>query len=181
VFVFFLRFNINTFFTLLQILLREVEQVVAEDDQLGGIIPRKDTPDKISPTVRRILPCLRQYSSWLVSCASNLVALENHEFVGVQVTEFWRIYADALTLLAATFHKADMPDVDYLLEEDEDTIAFTPFTNANTSRRYVQTDGLTPRPRSRDQGIQRHHPSVEMLYRVRGLLEDGISLATKQV
>jgi len=181
VFIFFLRFNINTFFTLLQILLREVEHVFAEDDQLGEVMSRKDNPNRISPTVRRILPCLRQYSSWLVSCVSHLVALENHEFVGVQVTEFWRIYADALTLLAATFQKADMPDVDYLLEEDEDTIAFSPFTNPNTSRRYVQADGLTPRPRSRDQGIQRHHPSVEMLFRVRGLLEDGISLATKQV
>jgi len=180
-FIFFLRFNINTFFTLIQILLRELEHVVAEDDPLCKVPSSKDISDRISATARRILPCLRQYSSWLVSNASHLVALENHEFVGVQVTEFWRSYADALTMLAATFPKSDLPRVDYLLEEDEDTIAFSPFASGNTSKRYLRADRITPRPRSRDQGVQRHHPSVEMLFRIRGLLEDGIALAARPV
>jgi Est1 DNA/RNA binding domain len=166
---------------LLQILLPELEQVVAEDDELGKIPSSRDLSDRISATARRILACLRQYSSWLVSNASHLVALENHEVVGVQITEFWRIYANALTLLAATFQKSDLPSIDYLLEEDEDTIAFTPFTNSCTLSRFYHADGVTLKPRSRDQTVQRYHPSVEMLFRVRGLLEDGVALVTRLV
>ena len=141
----------------------------------------KDASYRMSATVRRILPYLRQYSSWLVSNVLHLVALETQKCVGIQVTKFWRIYADALTLLAATFQRLDLPNVEYLLEEDEDTIAFTPFSKSTTSGRYLQGDGLTPRPRSRDQGVQRHHPNVEMLFRVKGLLEDGITLAVNKV
>lgn len=180
-FVFFLRFNINTFFTLLQILLQELEQIIADDDELGKYPSTKNTSEKISATARRILPCLRQYSSWLISSASHLVTLEDHEIVGVQVTEFWRVYADALTLLAATFRNLDLQDVDYLLDEDEDTVAFTPFTNPHTLRRYFRPDGQTLKPRSRDHGVERHHPSVEMLFRVKDLLEDGIALVARQV
>lgn len=180
-FLFFLRYNVKTFFTLLQILLSDLEQVFTRDDETGNLPSPKDVSDRISATARRILPCLRQYSSWLLSNASLLVNFESHESLGVHVTEFWRVYADALTLLAATFQNTDLPNVDYLLEEDEDTIAFTPFTNLNTSRRYRQVDGMTLRPRSRDQGVQRHHPTVEMLFRVKGLLQDGFDLAMRHV
>jgi Est1 DNA/RNA binding domain len=180
-FLFLLRFNIKTFFTLLQILLSELEKVVADDDELGKTAPPKDTSDRITATARRILPCLRQYSSWLVSNAAQLVALDSHDFVGVQITEFWRLYANALTLLAATFQNVDSSTVDYLLEEDEDTIAFIPFTNSSTSKRYFQSDRVTLKPRSSDQAIQRHHPNMEMLFRVRGLLEDGIELVGEKV
>ncbi|KAF7513636.1 hypothetical protein GJ744_008930 [Endocarpon pusillum] len=177
---FFVRLNLKTFLTLLRILLQELEQVTVDDDDLGdGSLPN-DTSGKLSTAARRILPCLRQYSSWLVSNASHLVGLADHESMRVQIKEFWRVYADGLTLLASTFHKPNLPDLHYLLEEDEDTIAFTPFINPETSRRYYQADGVTRRPRSHDEGVQRHHPSVEMLFRIRGLLEDAISLATKK-
>ena len=166
---------------MLQILLPELEQIVAEDDELDKTPSLRDLSDRISATARRILPCLRQYSSWLVSNVSHLVALDHHETTGVQITEFWRIYANALTLLAATFQKCDLPNVEYLLEEDEDTIAFPPFTNPSTLNRFFQADGVTLKPRSRDQTVHRHHPSVEMLFRVRGLLEDGIALVTRLV
>lgn len=160
---------------------RELEQVAGGEDDFGNVPSSKDISDKISATARRILPCLRHYSSWLVSNASHLVALEDHDFVGIQVRGFWRTYADALTLLAAIFSKSELPNVEYLLGEDEDTIAFTPFAHPSTSRRYFQTDRPTQRPRSSDQGVQRHHPSVEMLFRIRGLLEDGIALAAEEV
>lgn len=166
---------------MLRILLQELEQVTVADDDLGDISLPNDSSGKLSTAARRILPCLRQYSSWLVSNASYLVALADHESMRVQIKEFWRVYADGLTLLASTFSKVNLPDLHYLLEEDEDTTAFTPFINPETSRRYYQADGVTRRPRSHDEGIQRHHPSVEMLFRIRGLLEDGISLATKKV
>lgn len=181
-FILFLCFNIKTFFTLLQILLPELEKISSDNDALPGSVPsHRDSSETIGATARRILPCLRHYSSWLVSHASDLVALESHEFVGVQVIEFWRIYADTLSQLAAMFQKSDLPNVEYLLEEDEDTVAFTPFMNQSTSRRYLQADGLTPKRRSREEGVQRHHPSVEMLFRIKGLLEDCFALLTRQV
>ena len=161
--------------------MQELEQVTVDDDDLGDVSLPNDTSGKLSTAARRILPCLRQYSSWLVSNASYLVALADHESMGVQIKEFWRVYADGLTLLASTFRRPSLPDLHYLLEEDEDTIAFTPFINPETSGRYHQADGITRRPRSRDEGVQRHRPSVEMLFRIKGLLEDGISLATKKV
>ncbi len=101
--------------------------------------------------------------------------------MGVKIKEFWHVYADGLTLLAATFRKTKLPDLEYLLEEDEDTIAFLPLAGSETSGRYREADGVTYRPRSHDEGVQRDHPSVEMLCRVRGLLEDGVFLAAKKV
>jgi Est1 DNA/RNA binding domain/Telomerase activating protein Est1 len=181
-FVFLFRFNIKTFFTLLQVLLPELEQIASAEDDMYNGLSGKDTSDRITVTTRRILPCLRHYSSWLISNASYLVALENHESVGVQIAEFWRIYANALTLLAASFPRSDIRDVEYLLEEDEDTIAFTPFSNAATAHRYRVVGGVTLRPRIGHRSAQRrHHVNLEMLYRVKGLLEDGIALATAQV
>lgn len=154
---------------------------VRPKDDLGFVSTTRDKTDMISATTRHILPSLRQYSSWLVSSAPQLVAFKTHQFPGVQIKEFWRVYADALALLLASFQEPDLPGLSYLLEEDEDTLAFTPFMNPSTSRRYFQDDGLTLKPRSRCDAVQRHHPSIEMLLRARGLVEDGKALVARKV
>jgi Est1 DNA/RNA binding domain len=162
-------------------LLQELCQVVGDEDEPGETPSSKDPSKRFSATARRILPGLRQYSTWLISNVSHLLALEHHEFLSVQVVEFWRVYAKSLDLLAATFQMSELPQLDYLLDEDEDTIAFVPFANASASRRYFQPGGITLKRRARDQGVERDHPSVKLLFRVRGILEDGIDLATRQV
>lgn len=169
------------FSTLLRILLRELEQVLAEDNELGSTPMPQDVSERIGATARRTLPCLRHYSGWLILNAAHLVVLENYDHVSVQITEFWQVYAETLTLLASKFDTSVFPDVDYMLEEDEDTITFAPFTNLSTSKRHSQAAGRTLRPRSCDQAVQRRDPSVEMLYRIRGLVEDGIEIAAKEV
>ncbi|EDN04849.1 conserved hypothetical protein [Histoplasma mississippiense (nom. inval.)] len=66
---FFQRLNVKTFFTLLQILLSELECSVAANES-----------EKITPVAQIVLPALRQYSSWLLSNSGSLIK------------EFWKIF-----------------------------------------------------------------------------------------
>ena len=133
---------------------------------------------------RRILPALRQYSSWLVSNAALLVAEVGDTSLNVQIKELWKIYASTLTLLAATFPVSELPSIEYLLEEDVDTLGFKPFTNDSTWKRYYHDERREKRDRKakwNDCGVERHHPNVEMLGRIRDFLVDGLTLATNEV
>ena len=95
--------------------------------------------------------------------------------LNVQVRELWKIYATTLTLLTSTFPVSELPVVEYLLDEDEDSMGFKPLDNESTKRRYYYgIDMVVQKPRYHDRGIQRHHPNVEMLGRVRDLLTDGM-------
>lgn len=122
-----------------------------------------------------MLPALRQYSSWLLSNAEILAAQVGDNVLNVQVRELWKIYATTLTLLTSTFFVSELPQIEYLLDEDEDTVGFKPLDNENTKRRYYKEVNLGfQKPRYHDRGIQRHHPNVEMLGRIRDLLTDGM-------
>lgn len=173
-FFFLQRLNVRTFFALLQVLLPELERSVSEDIESNGTASGSGSA-KITAVTRRVLPALRQYSSWLLSNAEILVAQVGDNVLNVQIRELWKIYATTLTLLTSTFFVSELPQVEYLLEEDEDTIGFKPLDNDITKRRYY--DGLNlvvQKPKYHDRGIQRHHPNVEMLGRIRDLLTDGM-------
>lgn len=173
-FFFLQRLNVRTFCVLLQVLLPELERFVGGDIQSNGIA-RNSGPAKMTAVTRRVLPALRQYSSWLLSNAEILVAQVGDNVLNVQIRELWKIYATALTLLTSTFSVADLPQVQYLLDEDEDTIGFKPLDNEITKGRFY--DGVDPavqKAKYHDKGMQRHHPNVEMLGRVRDLLTDGM-------
>lgn len=168
----------KTFFTLLQILLAELEKSAVDDST------SKDTPqpDKVTVVARRILPALRHYSSWLLTVSSLLVAYKEEKDtpLSVQIAEFWRVYANTLTLLAFSFEVVNLPDVDYLLEEDEESLGFAPLDQEATSRRYM--DGANRRkPRMNDEGVERSHPNIEMLYRIREFVIDGLDLVVGNV
>jgi len=138
--------------------------------------------EKITAVTRRILPGLRQYSSWLSCNAGILAAQIGDNTLNVQIKELWKIYANTLTLLTATFSTSSLPVIDYLLEEDEDTIGFKPFDNESAYERYYIPN--TPRvykPHFHDEGVERQHPNLEMLGRVRELLTDGLILAMDKV
>ncbi|KAL3465803.1 hypothetical protein BJX64DRAFT_43533 [Aspergillus heterothallicus] len=166
--LFFQRINVKTFFTLLQILLAEVERFAVEDAKVGA--------DKVTVVARRILPALRNYSSWLLTVNHHLVAYNEKDTpLAVQVIEFWKIYANTLTLLASTFDVINLPEVDYLLEEDEETLCFKPLSKNATSRRYLDVHDQQ-KPRIIDPGVERSHPNIEMLYRIREFVIDGLDL-----
>lgn len=176
-FVFFQRINVKTFFTLLQILLVELERFAGEDPN------NKDTngyPDKVTVVARRILPALRHYSSWLLTTSDLLIA-EKEEMdssLAIQIQEFWKIYASTLTLLASTFDILHLPEIDYLLEEDEESLGFAPLDQESTVRRYMSAND-TLKPRTDDPDVERNHPNKEMLYRIREFVIDGLDLVVR--
>ncbi|GIJ85525.1 hypothetical protein Asppvi_004384 [Aspergillus pseudoviridinutans] len=172
--LFFQRINVKTFFTLLQILLAELERFAGEDSLSKDT---KSGPDKITAVARRVLPALRHYSSWLLIVSHSLVAHKEEKDtpLAVQITEFWKIYANTLSLLASTFDVVHLPEIDYLLEEDEETLGFAPLNKDAASRRYLSATGQQ-KPRMTDVGVERSHPNIEMLYRIREFVIDGLDL-----
>lgn len=178
--VFFQRINVKTFFTLLQILLVELERTASfEDPNSKDAMP---IPDKVSVVARRILPALRHYSSWLLANNQSLVEQkeEKDSALSIQIKEFWKMYAGTLSLLASSFDVVSLPEVEYLLEEDEESLGFAPLDQDATSRRYVG-GGDQSKPRMHDLGIERSHPNMEMLYRIREFVIDGLDLVVRGV
>ena len=179
-FYFLQRLNVKTFFTLLQILLPELERFVSDDVQGDGPRPALGSA-RLTAVTRRVLPSLRQYSSWLTSNASILSTQAEDSSLSVEVKEMWKIYANTLTLLASTFPVTELPSVEYLLEEDTETLGFKPFDNEHTRRRYYSTDTGQQKSKHSDPGIPRHHPNVEMYARIRDFLTDGMFLQLQEV
>lgn len=170
----------KTFFTLLQILLPELERFSADDRENDN--GANDKQDSVTIVARRVLPAIRQYSSWLLS-NSNALIIENEDrdtSLHIQIREFWKLYASTLSLLASSFDIAKLPEIDYLLEEDEETIGFRPLMNEETGRRYFNANGRR-KPQPQDESVERHHPNDEMLFRVRDLLIDGADLVVHKV
>jgi len=164
---------------LLQILLVELERTASFEDLNKDALP---SPDKVSVVARRILPALRHYSSWLLTNTQSLVEQkeEKDSSLSIQIREFWKIYAGTLSLLATSFDVVSLPEVDYLLEEDEESLGFAPLDQDATSRRYVGS-GDQPKPRMHDLGVERSHPNMEMLYRIREFVIDGLDLVVRGV
>ncbi|KAJ6110535.1 hypothetical protein N7486_002770 [Penicillium sp. IBT 16267x] len=175
--ILFQRINVKTFFTLLQILLVELERFAVEDSNTKTT---DNVPDKVTVVARRILPALRHYSSWLLTTCDFLLAQkeEKDSALSIQIQEFWKIYAGTLTLLASTFDVVHLPEIDYLLEEDEESLGFAPLDQEATRRRYYATDEQL-KPRVNDPGVERSHPNMEMLYRIREFVIDGLDMVVR--
>jgi hypothetical protein len=152
--------------------LADLEEATVYDDIA------RDSSEKLTAVVRRVLPALRHYSSWLRSSCSSLHR-QADETVVAHIREFWKRYAEALTVLTTTFDVTELPPVGYLLEEDLDTVAFTPLSTGTSANRYRE-DGKT-KPKIGDAGVERLHPNQEMLARVRGLVLDGIQIVVEDV
>jgi hypothetical protein len=162
--------NVKTFFTLLQILQPELERLSDGDDVTRGADHTPQLSDKITAVARRILPALRLYSAWFSETYRVLCANVADTLTEVEVTELWKAYAGTLTLLASGFPAGELPEDQYMLEEDCDTIGFQPLAKA--SRLWYYGDSQKPKGTE----LERSHPNIEMLMRIRDLLTDGLHL-----
>lgn len=161
--------NIETFTSLLLVLYQELERVASEhtDDQPRSVV------DNVTAVARRMLPSLRLYSIWLLVNHKTLTNQIDDTSLNVQIKQLWQIYANSLSLLLATFPLRFLPNLDYLLEEDEDVLGFQPFALITLARNASLRRHL---PKDR-----REHPNQEVLARVLYLIEDGCELCTEEV
>lgn len=176
-FLSFLRLNIRTFTIFLDILRAEFEASSHEESPPRYGSKAAQGTAWFSVIERRILPICRHYSSWLLSNYELVVAEMSNPKLEKDITGFFRAYANTLTVLASEFDAETLPKIEYLLEEDEDTIAFKAFDQDKTARRYYDQSSRILKPNFHVQSIARHHPSKEMLGRIRDLLTDGVELA----
>lgn len=154
-------------------------------DELQLFVKSKDvTTDKtienasdISPVTRRLLPNLRLYSAWLMTNMQFLL-VQRTDALRIQVQELWQVYVEALNLLISTFSLRNLPELPYLLEEDEDTLSFSAFSDTARKRRYANTAGHMKSARNQETNQQ---IDEEMLYRIKDLVTDGLYLNRKKV
>lgn len=170
-----LRLNVKTFFTLLQVMQPELERSFEGNDvtQNGDRTPQLS--DKITAVARRVLPGLRLYSTWFTRFWHVLNANIADTLTKVEVQELWKAYAATLTLLTSSFPADQLPQDpfdSYMLEEDIETIGFLPLAAPETARLWYKDGALKPKCTD----VERSHPNVEMLMRVRDLLIDGLML-----
>ncbi|KAJ9638424.1 hypothetical protein H2199_007113 [Coniosporium tulheliwenetii] len=173
-FFYFLRLNVKTFFTLLQVLQPELERLTGDDDDIVAGYRQQQPADNISAVARRTLPAVRLYSAWFSKNRSLLSSEISGSLSNVETQQLWKAYAETLTLLKSAFPVPDLPTEDYMLEEDTDTLGFAPLESEYTKKTWFSGDTL--KAKWSDEGIGRNLPNVEMLMRVRDLLIDGAFL-----
>ena len=170
---YYLRLNVKTFFILLQVLQPELDRLSEGNDvkhQNGDRATHLS--DKITAVARRILPGLRLYSTWFTRYWKVLNANIADTLNTVDVQELWKAYAATLSLLASSFPVDQLPQENYMLEEDTDTIGFEPLIHPDTMKLWY--DGDVTKQKWTE--LERNHPNVEMLMRVKDLLIDGLLL-----
>ena len=158
-----------------------VEELESQNENDVGGVGKIKAADKVTAVMHRVLPGIRHYSSWLLySMESSISASKQCEFpMGMRSTlqDLWAIYSRALTTFIKSFDVADLPDIEYLLEEDEDTIGFIPFKVQSVQDRFMR--GEKPKPYGHL--VARHHPTQEMLGRIKDFLRDGLQLVGQKV
>lgn len=172
-FTFFQILNAQTFRTLLRLLLVEYKNRSKRD--------RSDRLNVLAPVSRRLLPGLRLYSSWLMSRAALLSAHLGDATFREPIKDFWATYVEVLTLILSTTSFANLPQLEYLLEEDEEIIGFGPLQEEQHQQKFLDPSTLKRKPKHHEQGVKRHHPNVETLCRIRDFVEDAIELAENEV
>lgn len=172
-YLFFLRLNIRTHLTLLRIFATELGKVQSEE------VKPESLATLVTPSMQRILPVLRLYSSWL---SRNVDVLSNNIDINLQPlqAEFWTCYAQVLTMINATFPPQYLPQsIAYMLSEDEDTIGLIALHC--DENRAVWFKDAELRTKWHEVPTQHRNASTEMLARIRDLLAVGVGFAVNDV
>ncbi|KAL6712804.1 hypothetical protein ACLMJK_009645 [Lecanora helva] len=175
-----LQVNVITFSTILQVLIFELQQLLCNDLRKRDNRSGSGSTD-LTANIRHLLPGLRHYSSWVLSNSRMLATEPGKAALKMQISGLWKLYAEALTLLISAFPVSGLPpSIEYLLEEDEDTIGFEPLDNKLASRRYCNTSTGYRKPKWHNRGVHRQHSNDEMLGRIRDFITDGVVISNQQ-
>jgi len=184
-FYFFLRLNVRFLHVLLQTLHPEIEDSSSGQDLPNGAnVSKANNSGKMFTAVaRRILPALRQYSTWLVSQSNIIINVPDNAQIQLHlhIKAMWSLYAEVMSRVVKFFPTGDLPTVNYLLKEDESTIGFKPFRDPEiTCESNLYVDGNNNlKHRLSDKGVKRSPPDTEMLARVRDVLLCALTLQCK--
>lgn len=131
----------------------------------------------MTAVVRRTLPCLRIYAAWLLTDLKTMVGMAelDTEF-RICLNSLWDAFAACNNEFMAIFPITQLPDIPYLLDEDQDMLHFTPFGPA-VSDAYFCTVSGTIKPH-RDQVksltlVPAERPDYEMMHRIKHLVTLG--------
>ncbi|KIW16737.1 hypothetical protein PV08_03926 [Exophiala spinifera] len=155
--------NILTFTRLLKMLFEELQR--------HGPV----RSDVLSVLCKRLLPHLRLYSDWFLTNVNYLLASSSSQ---TELSELWQIYAQTITLLIQRFAVPTIPDIAYLLEEDQDTLGFTPFQKSIGEERFHDSANDV-KPVYSESTFGERSVENEMLYRIKGLVKDGLFLCQR--
>lgn len=171
----FQRFNLMTFRDLLSVLKRELGDPPTPDQDLSDL-------SRLSLVVRRVLPHLRQYSSWLLSHMRELVETK-FKSTRLFLEGVMRTYAETLNLLRSHVDVFAPSQVGYLLEDDERTLSFPPYSPKVIEWRYYGVDKTKVKPTRFDTGRGKEisEELAETHMRATDLVVDALRLAKQQV
>lgn len=175
---FFLRLNIKFFLTLLESFRKHLETISSNDE---GHSTKDALGKKLTDQARHTLPCLRLYSTWLLSNAHIVAAGVGDETLLQTTKQFWNAYAATLSAITAAFPFPELPEVGYQLEEDVDAFGFQPLDSERTRKLWCSPGSTELKPKFSDPELCRVDLDTEMLARVRELLFDALLLAVDNV
>ncbi|ETN40687.1 uncharacterized protein HMPREF1541_04966 [Cyphellophora europaea CBS 101466] len=172
--------NLSTFTTFLRLFSDQLKPIALEVGRLPG---PSESIARLTPVCRRLLPCLRLYSGWLLA---DLPLLLTYEASGTDVglKAFWPAYADALSYLSELFPVSTFLNIPYLLEEEQDTLHFNPFEDVTRKFLHMNDQGVLKPYRGQCNAPlvpDAQRPDTEMLFRIKGLLKVGIHLVKNQL
>ena len=91
----------------------------------------------------------------------------------------WLVYSETLNLLVR-FLPSSKFEIQYLLQEDHDTRAFTGFSDSVKTNRLCGSTKQA-KPVHSEAIFGPRFPDKEILYRIKGLLVDGVRLVKEEV
>jgi hypothetical protein len=157
----FLRINLRTYTTLLEILQDDLVEVTRATKGMGDV----ELTNKILVASARVLPSLRVYSCWLQQNYELLLGLKTDATLASSIEGFWKAYGRTLDLVGRNFDVWELESysVPYMLEEDVGTLGFKPLTHnfgGNVNVWKLRPSGIE-KPRFSDRDITRFSPAEE--------------------
>ena len=177
-YLFYLEINVKTFRSLLSLLLDELQDFVPNRSEEEALTELAVT-DRLTLVTKILLPVLRIYSTWLTINWALFAAERAEVVLNSHIHELWSTYTQVLSLLASIFPTNHLPTVNYMLEEDVDTIGFMPLVVEKTMKKWRNDN--TYKSKFSDREVERLPSDIEMLGRIRELLVDGAQIVDQKV